>query len=278
MTKSSPPSKVIFVLSDGLRYDTAQDGMGFLMHLVEQNIATLYKVIGELPSLSRPMYETLHTGVPVIKHGIVSNSTSRVSRMPNLFQLAVQAGKTTAAVAYYWFSELYNRAPYDKIEDREVDNPSLLIQHGRFYTQDDYPDIECFATASMLVRKFSPDYLLVHPSGMDWTGETFGADTPEYRRMATRQDTILSNLIVEWMEKGYNILVGSDHGINAHRSHGGTTSDVRDVPLFIIRADQKGKGILPTSISMLQVAPTICTLLGLPIPSSMDMPSLISDG
>lgn len=277
MTKFSSPSKVIFVLSDGLRYDTAQDGMGFLMHLVEQKKASLYKVIGELPSLSRPMYETLHTGVLVIEHGIVSNSISRLSRMPNIFRLAVQAGKTTAAVAYYWFSELYNHAPYDKIEDREVDNPSLPIQHGRFYTQDDYPDVECFATAAMLVRKFSPDYLLVHPSGMDWIGETLGGDTPEYHRMATRQDAILSNLIAEWLENGYNLLVGSDHGVNSHRSHGGTTSDVREVPLFIIRADQKGQGIVNTSISMLQIAPTICTFLGLPIPSSMYMPSLISD-
>ncbi len=276
MTPSSTSSKVIFVLSDGLRYDTAIEGMGFLMHLVEQKKASLYKVIGELPTLSRPMYETIHTGVPVIEHGIVSNSISRPSRMPNIFQLTVDAGKTTAAVAYYWFSELYHRAPYDKLEDREVDNPSLIIQHGRFYTQDDYPDVECFSTAGMLVRKFSPDYLLVHPSGMDWTGETYGSDTPEYRKMATRQDSLLANLIPEWLDGGYTVLVGSDHGINTSRSHGGTTPDVREVPLFIIHSQQIGDGVIPTPASMLQIAPTICTLLGITIPSSMKMPSLLS--
>ena len=125
-------SKVILILSDALRYDTAVAGMGFLRHLVEIRLASLYKVTGELPSMSRPMYETVHTGLPSSEHGIVANSIVRRSSKPNIFQSAVGAGKVTAAAAYYWFSELYNRAPYDRVNDREVDNPSLLIQHGRF--------------------------------------------------------------------------------------------------------------------------------------------------
>ena len=169
-------SKVILVLSDGLRYDAAVNGMGYLGHLVERKLASLYKVIGELPSLSRPMYETIHTGLPSSEHGIVSNLIVRRSIKPNVFQSTVEAGKTTAAAAYSWFSELYNRAPYDSINDREVDDASLLIQHGRFYTKDEFPDEELFATAALLVRRFAPDYLLVHPMGMDHTGETFGSD------------------------------------------------------------------------------------------------------
>ncbi|MBE9473242.1 MAG: alkaline phosphatase family protein, partial [Chloroflexi bacterium] len=66
-------NKVILVLSDALRYDTAVAGMGFLGHLVETQQASLYKVIGELPSMSRPMYETVHTGLPVSQHGILAN-------------------------------------------------------------------------------------------------------------------------------------------------------------------------------------------------------------
>ena len=52
-------SKVILVLSDGLRYDTAVASMGYLGHLVEKKLASLYKVIGELPSMSRPMKEVI---------------------------------------------------------------------------------------------------------------------------------------------------------------------------------------------------------------------------
>ena len=125
-------SKVILVLSDALRYDTAVAGMGFLGHLVETQQASLYKVIGELPSMSRPMYETIHTGLPVSQHGVLANYIVRRSDKPNIFQAVVEAGKTTAAAAYFWYSELYKYVPYDRLEDREVNDDSLLIQHGRF--------------------------------------------------------------------------------------------------------------------------------------------------
>jgi len=269
--------KVILVLSDALRYDTAVAGMGFLGHLVETKTASLYKVIGELPSCSRPMYETIHTGLPVIEHGIYSNRTVRRSNVPNIFQAARDAGKTTAAAAYFWVSELYNHAPYGLLDDREVDDESLLIQHGRFYTEDFYPDIDLFAAAGMLVRKFDPDYLLVHPMGMDDIGHKYGADSREYRNHAIHQDMMLVNLIPEWMERGYDILVTGDHGMNADHGHGGNTPAMREVPLYLIRPGVPGEGDTGKTISQMQIAPTVCNLLGVPIPETMRHESLIKN-
>jgi predicted AlkP superfamily pyrophosphatase or phosphodiesterase len=156
-----------------------------------------------------------------------------------------------------------------------VDDESLLIQHGRFYTQDNYPDIELFAMAGTLVRKFNPDYMLVHPMGMDYAGETYGADSSEYRNHAIHQDVMLANLIPEWMERGYNILVTSDHGMNVDRLHGGTTPDVREVPLFFIRPGIPGEGDTEEVLSQLQIAPTVCKLLGIPIPETMKQPPIV---
>lgn len=267
--------KVILILSDALRYDTAVAAMGYLGHLVETRLASLYKVTGELPSISRPMYETLHTGLPTIEHGIVSNAVVRRSNQPNLFELATRAGKTTAAAAYYWFSELYNRAPYDPIQDREVDDDSLPIQHGRFYTKNEYPDIELFHAAAMLSRRYQPDYLLVHPMGMDFNGETYGADSSQYRNHATHQDLWLAPKIAEWMAGGYTLLVTGDHGISADHSHGGTTPDVREVPLYLVRPGLPGLGNTGEVLSQLQIAPTICRLLGLSIPETMKGKSIV---
>ncbi len=268
-------SKVILVLSDALRYDAAVSGMGYLGHLVETKQASLYKIIGELPSMSRPMYETIHTGLPASVHGIVANWVVRCSNQPNIFQIARDASRVTAAAAYYWFSELYNRVPYDRIEDREVDDPSLPIQHGRFYTEDVYPDVELFATAAMLVRRFQPDYLLLHPMGMDYAGETFGADSAEYRNQAVKQDMWLAPLLVEWLGLGYTILVTGDHGINKDGAHGGPALDQREVPLYILCPDGVGYGNTNQVASHLQIAPTILKVLNLPIPETMKHPSLL---
>mgnify|MGYP000063218474 CR=1 FL=1 len=271
----SSARKVILVMSDALRFDTAVEGMGFLGHLVENKLATLYKIHGELPSMSRPMYETIHTGLPTIEHGVVSNYVIRLSTKPHIFQVVKEAGRVTAAAAYYWISELYQRVPYDPVNDREVDDPEATIQHGRFYMRDEYPDEELFLSAATLVRKFQPDYLLVHPMGMDYKGETHGADSAQYRKQAMRQDVILSNLIGEWLQSGYTILVTGDHGINNDKIHGGTTDEVRDVPLYLIEPGLQGKGWTGETVSHLQIAPTVLKMMDLPIPDTMRAQPLV---
>ena len=195
--------------------------------------------------------------------------------MPNVFQSAKDAGRVTAAAAYYWVSELYNRAPYNRIDDREVDDDLLPIQHGRFYTEDEYPDVELFASAALLVRRFSPDYLLLHPMGMDYHGETYGSDSKEYRNHAIHQDARLAPLIQEWLESNYTILFTGDHSINKDGAHGGTTYEQREVPLFIIQPHMEGQGDTGEVVSHLQIAPTILSLLGVAIPSTMKHPPLM---
>jgi predicted AlkP superfamily pyrophosphatase or phosphodiesterase len=100
-------NKVILVVCDALRDDTAAAQMGYLEHLVEAKQASRYTVRAELPTMSRPLYETLHTGLTSSQHGITHNREVRRSNQPNVFERAVQHGRTTAASAYCWFSELY---------------------------------------------------------------------------------------------------------------------------------------------------------------------------
>jgi predicted AlkP superfamily pyrophosphatase or phosphodiesterase len=240
-----------------------------LEHLVESGLATRYTVLAEMPTVSRVMYETIHTGTPPNRHGITSNSVVRRSSMPNLFELASRQGLRTAAAAYCWYSELYNRSPFDVVDDREVDDPALAIQHGRFYYSEEYPDADLFATAASLVRKFAPDYLLVHPMGMDHTGHLYGAESSEYRNHAVVQDQILGTCLPEWLERGYTVLIMSDHGLNRDKWHGGSLPDVRNVPLYFMRPDAPGQGDTRQTVSQLRIAPTICRLLGLTIPESM---------
>jgi len=156
-----------------------------------------------------------------------------------------------------------------------VNDDSLLIQHGRFYTEDDFPDIELFVTAGMLARRYNPDYMLVHPMGMDYLGEKHGADSPEYRNHAIRQDLYMSALIAEWIQLGYNVLVTGDHGINSDRLHGGTTPEVREVPLYLMRPGIPGAGDTEEVLSQLQIAPTVLKLLDLEIPNTMQHPAII---
>ena len=240
-----------------------------LKRLGKGGMGTVYK------ALSPPMYETIHTGMPVSEHGITSNSVTRLSNVPNIFKLVKNEGMTSAAAAYSWFSELYNRTPYNIVDDLEVDDNSLLIQHGRFYANDEFPDIELFALGNILINKFNPDYLLIHPSGMDDMGHHFGADSENYRRNAVKQDVILANNLFNWTNRGYSVIITGDHGMTNDRSHNGNTPSNREVPLFIIQPGIPGKGNTVEVYSQLCLAPTICRLLNIPIPETMKATPII---
>lgn len=261
-------SKVILILLDGLRFDTAQTSMGYLAHLVETQQASLYRVQAELPTLSRPLYEVLLTGTPVSVNGITANDVVQLSRQVSVFHLATRAGLTTAAAAYAWFSELYNFVPFQWEHDRDQHNPHLPIQYGRFYWDDSYPDSHLFADAETLRQAYNPDFLLVHPMGIDAAGHCYGADSKAYRSRVLASDSLLSHFIPPWRAAGYTLLITSDHGMNADGNHGGCLPDVREVPLFAFGPGFQ-PGIYRDRVSQLAIAPLICTILGVPLAEAM---------
>lgn len=54
-------NRVIFVLLDGLNYKNLEY-MGYMIALEREGKAKFLKVLSEMPSLSKPLYETLLTG------------------------------------------------------------------------------------------------------------------------------------------------------------------------------------------------------------------------
>lgn len=267
-------SKVIYIVLDGLRFDTAVSQLGYVYHLVEKSKSSLYKVKSELPSLSRPLYEVLLTGTPSWQNGITSNQTVRLSTQKSLFHLAREKGLTTAAAAYHWVSELYNRAPFHYLEDREQHHADLPIQHGKFYFDDTYPDSHLFLDAEHLRRTYDPDFLYIHSMNIDDAGHKFTSDSAQYRGSALMADNILAQLLPIWMAADYHIIITSDHGMNEDGHHGGTGQSERDVPLFAISSAFEFGIYTDEYVPQLALAPMLCKLLGVD-PTSEMTPSAI---
>jgi len=261
--------KVILVMCDGLGDNVARGEMGYLEHLVEETVASRFVSRAAVPTVSRTNYETIHTGVSPHDHGITSNYVVRRSTFPNLFALSSEAGLTTAAVAYYWVSEIFHKAPYDPLVDAEHDDPSSSIHHGRFYYRNDQPDGDVIFSAVALSRRFSPDYLLVHPMGVDLAGHRHGGDSAEYRAAVGKQDEFLGTAIPVWRDAGYAVLVTGDHGHSDVGGHGGTSDAERNVPIYAIPPMEGGLGDTDQVVDHKQIAPTVCELLGLEIPETM---------
>jgi predicted AlkP superfamily pyrophosphatase or phosphodiesterase len=267
-------NRLIMIVVDALRFDTACSHMGFMQHLVEQKKVARYEVKSEVPS-SRPLYETILTGTPPLVHGIVGNGVVRLSTQESLFHLVRRSGKTTAAAAYHWVSELYIHAPFRPRVDRIQLDKDAPIENGLFYFEDHYPDSHLFAEADWLVSEKKPDFLYIHPMNVDDDGHKFTADSVEYRNRVLATDALLARMLPTWLDLGYDIIVTADHGMTSDGNHGGNTTADRHVPLFI--ASNKVKPIVHEQVvPQLQIAPLACYLLG--IDSSEAMVPLIIPG
>ncbi|NLY65374.1 MAG: alkaline phosphatase family protein [Alcaligenaceae bacterium] len=268
-------SKVILVLIDGLAWHVAEHAMGYLHALRENNQASVFKLQCELPSLSRPLYECILTGSKPVVSGIRNNQTVQLSTRESIFHLARKANLKTAAAAYHWISELYNRAPYDAVRDRFTHNESLAIQHGIFYHEDSYPDSHLLLDAEHLRNTYDPDFLFIHTMNVDDMGHRSGGDSAAYRNAARRVDTMLSHYLPAWQEQGYRVIITSDHGMNNDHSHGGLLPEEREVPLFLAGP---GFNHQPNSFRLQQVLiRDLCALaLGIPVNQNNELKSFLA--
>lgn len=255
-------AKTILVVLDGCSYELATERLGYAEHLVEAELGAKYKILGELPSSSRPIYETLYTGLPVFQHGITSNSVVRRSNAVSIFDLCQAKGMVTAAAAYYWVSELYVGAPFSYNEDRIQLHSKSAINHGVYYYEDSYPDSHVFSDGEFLRTAFQPEFLLIHSMNIDDAGHKRFKNPQGYQKAAAKVNGILSDLIPSWLNDGYQVLITSDHGMGADGLHGGNTEDQRIVPLYIFSDQVKKGSFCDVLVSQLYFAPLLCHLLG----------------
>lgn len=256
-------AKTIFILVDGCGDGLAKRCLGYLEHLVENGRLLRFTVQGQLPTLSRPLYETLLTGLPACVHGITSNYTCRASSCESVFSLCRAAGLTTAAAAYHWVSQLYGAGPFCPERDRIQLGGSGTIQNGIYYFEDDYPDSHVLCDAEHLRRSCRPDFLMIHTMNIDDAGHKHGGSGKETAFCALKLDTALAGLIPAWLDDGYELLITSDHGMDEDGLHGGNTDALRRLPLYVSSGRVSHHGNGADRLPQLAVAPLLCGLLGI---------------
>ncbi|MGB0845825.1 MAG: alkaline phosphatase family protein [Thiolinea sp.] len=283
MSQSKHAVKVILVIIDGAGYNACRKECGYLEGLVELGQAECWKMQTALPSISAPLYETIHTGLSPIQHGITCNEGMRASAFPNVFSAAVAAGLRTAAVGHSYFFSLYSGYQYDMLRHIEFSDDHSPIQRGRFYSMEAYSkmnicapaEIDLCAQTLLLAEQHNPDYLLLHTSSVDSIGHAYGGTSREYHRQIYQVDTALSRTIPLWRDLGYEIMITADHGINEEAHHGGTEAIVREVPFYYI-----GSASRPAADTLLDqraIAPTILGRMGVPIPDTMTLPAFLGN-
>lgn len=268
-------SKLLLIILDGVPYRNWRRLMGNLEGWVQSGQARVWKMRSVLPSTSACCYASIHTGVPPQVHGILSNEWRHRVTQPDVFSEVTKAGGKTGAVTHSYWSEFFNRYPFDLVDDLEYDEPGGPITHGRFHTMSGYghdnqmtpSDVDLFGTLTMLTRRFSIDYGILHTCTLDSMGHRFGHDCVEMDHAVAVMDAQLAAFLPKWLEAGYEVMVTADHGQTDRGHHGGREDLQQDFALYYFgSAEGPSEDVL---LDQLQLAPTILRRLGVSIPDSM---------
>lgn len=268
--------KLLLIILDGVPWRNFRRLFGNLEGWVDNGEARVWKHRSVLPSISASCYASIHTGVSPQDHGCTGNGNVFRLGHKDIFSQVRAAGGVTGAVAHSFWSEFFNRHPFDQVHDIEYDDPeSPTINHGRFHTMTGYgtanqmtpSDVDLFATLTSLCLRHGLDYGILHTCTLDSMGHRFHHDCQEMDHACFVMDEMLAPFIPRWRQMGYEVIVTADHGQDQRGHHGGRDALQQDTALYYF-----GQATGPSSdvvIDQLQLAPTVLARMGAPLADTM---------
>jgi len=274
--------KLLLIILDGVPYRNWRRLFGNLEGWVDSGEARVWKIRSVLPSISASCYASIHTGVAPAVHGCTGNGNVFRLTQADVFGQVRKGGGVTGAVAHSFWSEFFNRHPFDYVRDIEYDEPgSDSINHGRFHTMTGYTlknqmtpsDVDLFATLTNLCGRFGLNYGMLHTCTLDSMGHRFFHDCQEMDHACLVMDEMLAPFIPKWRAAGYEVLVTADHGQDARGHHGGRDPLQQEAALYYFGEAEGPEA--DVVIDQLQLAPTILSRLGAPVPATMKAASFL---
>ncbi len=194
------PRRVFLVLVDGLRADVAAT-LGSVQKLRAAGVCRRTHV--SLPTVSRPVYALVSTGVEQDRSGARNNDESSPLAAESIWQVARAAGRRVAGVSVLtWWRELW---------------PDGFDRYEKLAPEDDL-----FARAA----RADEDLVLVHPAYVDEAGHEHGGASRQYHEAAVRADRELGELLAQVDFSRDVVLVTADHGHSDAGGHGGDAPEV----------------------------------------------------
>lgn len=253
--------RALLIVIDGLRPDALLQGHTPRMDALIASGACSLQAQTVMPSVTLPTHMTLFHSVPTEKHGVITNTYQPFAEpLPGLMQVARQNGLLTAAV-YSWepLRDLWRPGQVD------------LAYFINLYSSPmrDF-DLEVARVSADLISTEHPQFTFIYLGMVDEIGHRTGWLSPDYMQSVERADAavglLLDRLQAEGLLESTLILIQADHGGHEHR-HGEAIPADMTIPWILSGPGVRRGCQIVEPVSILDSAPTLAHLLGLPIPA-----------
>lgn len=256
-TPAGGPERVILIVLDGLRLDTACT-LPTLKALASRG--GLYSAMAPEQSFSRASYATMMSGTTPERHGLRNNSFDSPLGVDTLLDRARSASRRVVGVGdlAYW---------------GETFKPGF--DAWTTISPDDGPDALERAQAAAIADDNA--LLILHMVAIDRAGHRHGVGDA-YQKTAERLDASVGRLLSKVDLEREAVFIVSDHGHRLSGGHGGPEAEVLEVPLIALgRGIRRAHSAAPDDLrpihgdfgALARLAPTISVLMGLPFPSEL---------
>ena len=281
-------NKLIFVVIDALRADfipsittspssqysmpssqysmpSSQYSMPFLENLIRTEAAVSMVSEAQTPTVTMPRIKALMSGTYPSFMDLIYNLNAARFGDDNLIEQAFLKSKR---MLFYGDDTWLQMFP----------SSMFLRSNGTSsFFATDYVQVDTNVTDNVipeLGRLNEWDFLILHYLGVDHIGHSHGgASSRLMKSKLLEMDDVLRRVIefVRASNDSYIFVLTGDHGMTDAGNHGGSTAEESNTALVMVNASSNSNLVKPLSklphVKQIDVAVTLSTLLGLPIPA-----------
>ncbi len=253
---------VCLIIIDGLRPDAIRmDVSPTLWHLSRNGVFSP-RAISVMPSITLPCFYSIFFGISSQRHLVLSNEddTAKVN-YPNLIKTISEKG-LKCGVFFDWKPLLR------VVGDPEALDCCCFEDEESSLDKISDGDHRMFSSAANYMLSGRADFIFIYLGSVDVVGHQFGWMSEQYIKQVNLIDKHLSIFLKDLPEET-TLFVHSDHGGHGF-SHGSDKDEDMRIP-WIAWKNKRNKGyLIDNQVSILDTAPTILSLMDIPIPSEWD--------
>ena len=242
---------VLLVMIDGLRPDAITPQRTPALAALKARGAYSMAARSVMPCITLPCHMSIFHSVPPTRHGVTTNVWSPMARpLPGLMEAAKAAGKRSA-----FFT---NWEPLRNLSQPE----SLEFSYFRNNVLSPGGDYVIAAEAMRVLPAEAFDFAFIYLGTVDEVGHAYGWMSPNYLAQVTAVDEALGMLLAA-LPPDTAVVVQADHG-GHDRNHGTEAAEDMTIPWIAAGPGLRSGHALQGPVSLLDTAPTVARLMGVP--------------